>query len=375
MLAVDYLPYTFRRAGRQWVQDVALGPGGTVLDRGPLHRLVAVRASEIERTGYHIGGGDGREVPYRLFVLSDVSSVQSEASAYQHIRQAAERLGFRNTILWSYLPTFSGYLGAVPHVVSVFDAVDNWVEHAAYASVRERLRLNYETIRRSVDVVFATSPDLVRFFDRPQATFVPNGVDIDLVASVPNLVGRDIAKLPRPIVGYVGTLQADRIDVPLLESVVAANPRKSFVVVGSGGLTWPSFSRRTELRLPQHPNLHLVGRKSFRESRAYVREFAVGTIPHLVNEFNRYTNPMKLYEYLAAGKHVVATRTAGFEQLGHLVHLASTPDEFNEAVLQALQEHSSEQVMQRQAAAREHSWQRRLEVMLGEIDGVLATRV
>lgn len=365
VVAVDYLPFTFKRAVRQWFQGVALGLDGKVLSRGPWHKLTAVRAAEVERTGFKLPKLSASDVPYKLFAYSDVASLWDEAAVYRRLKRELERLNVRNLVLWSYLPTFVGYFGALGESLRVFDAVDNWVEHSAYVKLKERLKLNYQTVRSKADIIFTTSPDLTKLFDRPDGcSFVPNGVEVGEVIDAPRLVGRDIARLPRPIIGYIGTIQEDRVDVELVRELALMNPHKSFVLIGG---VWPGLRQQIRALLKPLPNVYLLGRKSFRERSAYLREFSVGIIPHKQNEFNRHTNPMKLYEYLAAGKPVVATPTAGLEAFRDVVHSAATPKEFNRELLKALGETSPELVAKRQAIAAEQAWGKRVNVMLEAI--------
>ncbi len=364
---VEYLPFTWKRALRQWLQNVVGGVGGKVVSQSLTHRFVAVREAELERTGYRLPGVEQGSVPYKLFVYSDVSSVWSEALVYRRLHRELERLDCKNLVLWSYLPTFVGYFGQFSERTSVFDAVDNWLEHSSYQKVRDRLKLNYETIRQRANFIFTTSSDLVTFFDRPHCTFVPNGVSLEHVAQAPKVVGTDIASLPRPIIGYVGTPQKDRIDTQLLSYLAQQNPTKSIAIVGATGLTWPSLSHKAGATIPPLPNIHFLGRKPFREALAYMREFNVAIIPHLQNEFNRHTNPLKLYEYLSLGKPVVTTSLLGLEEFSSFVHVGPTPAQFNHEVLTALGETSQADVVKRQEFVKAHTWTIRVDTMLKQV--------
>lgn len=370
IVAVDYLPFTFKRAARQWWQYVLRGVGGKVLGRGLMHKLVALSEAEIERTGYALAGYAPQQVPHKLFILSDIASAWSEAKVYARLRHYAKLLDLKNVVIWSYLPTFVGYFGGLGERLSVFDAVDNWLEHSSYARIRERLRLNYQTIRYKADLIFTTSEDLVKFFDRTSGcSFIPNGINLEQVVSAPRLVGRDIANLPRPIIGYNGTLQENRLDVDLLAFLAKANPTKSFVLIGP---VWPGLRRVVEKKLKPLPNVHFLGRKSYLETQAYIREYAVAIVPHLENEFNRHTNPLKVYEYLAAGKPIVATPSPALDTLREVVHIAATPEAFNEQLMRALEETSEDLTAQRQAVAQANAWTTRVNGMLEQVFKQLA---
>jgi len=366
IVAIDYLPFTYKRAVRQWFQNVLSGPAGQVLGRGLGYKLTALNNYEIEKTGYVMPGAGGPdEIKHKLLVYSSVQSAWSETAFYRRLNQELKRLNLKNIVLWSYLPTFVGYFGSVGEQVAVFDAVDNWLEHSSYIKVKERIKVNYQTIRTKADLIFTTAADLAKLFNLPEGCiFVPNGVDFERINQAPRLTGRDIAQLPRPIIGYIGTIQEDRVDVELIRYLAEANPQKSFVLIGGG---WPGLRKKIKERLQSLPNLHFLGRKSFRETPQYLREFDVAIIPHLQNEFNRHTNPMKLYEYLAAGKPVVATPGAGLDEFKDLVYLAAKPEDFNQALIQALQENGNELKERRMVAAAHESWTERVNVMLDKI--------
>jgi glycosyltransferase involved in cell wall biosynthesis len=365
IVMVDYLPFTWKRAMRQWWQNRMHGVQGKVISQGITHKLVAVRESEIERTGYKLEGVDPSAIPFKLFNYSDIGSVWSEQSVYQRLKHDLKRLDLKNIVLWSYTPTFVGYLGKFNEKLSVFDAVDNWLEHSSYTKIKDRLKLNYQTMRYKADLIFTTSPDLVKFFDRSDyCTFVPNGISLEHIANTPKLVGRDIASLPRPIIGYVGTLQEDRIDVDLLQYLAKLNPTKSFVLIGP---VWPGIKFAVDQKLRSLPNVHLLGRIPFNEVLAYIREFNVSIIPNLHNEFNRHTNSMKLYEYLAMGKPVVVTPSVGLEDFGKIIHTADTPEKFNKELLKALTENSETDIAKRQSFMEQHTWDKRVKLMLDQI--------
>nr|WP_278002833.1 glycosyltransferase [Nodosilinea sp. LEGE 06152] len=91
--------------------------------------------------------------------------------------------------------------------------------------------------------------------------------------------------------------------------------------------------------LPQHPNIHYLGGKSYPELPSYLAGWDAALLPFARNESTRFISPTKTPEYLAAGKPVVSTsirdvvRPYGDE---NLVHIADTVPEFVEAIAAAL---------------------------------------
>jgi len=374
VVAVDYPPFSWRRALKQWWQDVVVGQvGGRVMSRSWGDRMVAVRESEIEKTGYSLSGFSSSDITFKLFVYSSVFNIWSEKLFLKRLNKQLDRLSLKNVVLWSYTPTLTSVFGQLKESCSVFDAVDNWLEHSAYRNLVNKLKVNYQIIRYKADLIFTTSPALVEFFDRARGCrFVPNGVNLEHLNKPAKLVGRDILDLPKPIIGYVGVIQEDRIDISLIEQLAKDQPNRSFVFIGP---VWSSLKQVIKDRLLVLPNIYFLGYKSSQELPAYLKQFDVAIIPHLVNDFTRSTNPMKVYEYLAVGKPVVATPAAGLELFSQEVYLAATPADFGAAINKALLENSPAEVSRRQAVVADHTWRKRVEVMLADIINYLSAEV
>ncbi len=155
---------------------------------------------------------------------------------------------------------------------------------------------------------------------------VENGVDEVLFA------GTDAAPLPvdvaldPPVVGFIGHL-SDRIDLSMLEATAATGC--SVLLVGPRQGTFEISRMDALLRLP---NVVWVGPKPFESLPSYMRVMDVGMLPYTDSEFNRSSFPLKVLEYLAAGRPAVCTDLPAIRGLGDVVRVASTPTAFAEAV-------------------------------------------
>lgn len=117
----------------------------------------------------------------------------------------------------------------------------------------------------------------------------------------------DITHLPRPWVGYVGTLE-DRVDWGLLDQVAAANSAASFVLIGRVGPDGPASWQADRRRCLDRPNVHAIGWRDQAAIDAYNRSFNLGLIPYRVDHpFNIACCPTKIMDYMAAGRPVVST--------------------------------------------------------------------
>jgi glycosyltransferase involved in cell wall biosynthesis len=168
-------------------------------------------------------------------------------------------------------------------------------------------------------------------------------------ASAPDTVEpADIASLPRPRIGFVGMIDPLRFD-PELIARLAADKSRQIVIVGG-------FLNGSDKSIPNLPNVHRLGMKHVTQLPAYIKGFDVCIMPYRVNETTRYIFPLKLFEYLATGRPVVATPIPAVQLHRDYLYVASTPDEFAAAVGRALQEDSPSGRERRRKHALAYDW-------------------
>jgi glycosyltransferase involved in cell wall biosynthesis len=86
-------------------------------------------------------------------------------------------------------------------------------------------------------------------------------------------------------------------------------------------------------------------------------------LPYVDDERARYRSPLKLYEYMAAGRPVVATRNPEAVEQADWVYLSDSPQGFLENLEQARCDDSPDLQRHRQASAAVHDWDRRVDEM------------
>ena len=70
--------------------------------------------------------------------------------------------------------------------------------------------------------------------------------------------------------------------------------------------------------------------------------------------------PLKLHEYLAAGRAIVTVAIPSLRPYSHVVRIAETADEFLQEIRPALDDHAPEAIEARVAEARENTWDQRV---------------
>ncbi len=184
---------------------------------------------------------------------------------------------------------------------------------------------------------------------------VPNGVDYDHFSS-PRPPPPAYETIPEPRAVYAGAL-AEWFDFELIAQAARQRPDISFVLIG------PPMQAR--VRLPSLPNLHLLGVVAWQELPAYLQHAQIGLIPFDVAHHASLVhgiNPLKLYEYAAAGLPTVAVAWRELERLGAPIRLTHSREDFIAALDAALASPTPAETLQ--SFARQHDWDRLLDRLL-----------
>jgi glycosyltransferase involved in cell wall biosynthesis len=282
------------------------------------------------------------------------------------VRRAARSLP-RPVVLWVYDPTAARTIGSCGEAFAVYDCVDDYAAPVADAREKQLVLEADARAARRARLVFTTTKGLeARHRRNNGATFlIRNAGDYEMFvhARDRSLAGSDVAGLPCPILGFVGNLISLKVDFDLLEAVARARPSWTLVLVGPAG----ADARSALARLTELPNVCSFGLRPLEELPSYVAAFDVGLIPYRSNEYTRNCFPLKVYEYLAAGKPVVA---AGLPELLGMepdVVVAEDRNEFIESVEAALSTSGDADVARRQRLAGENSWEQRTERLLSVV--------
>jgi glycosyltransferase involved in cell wall biosynthesis len=284
------------------------------------------------------------------------------------IRRAARGLGGPR-ILWIYDPTAFELVGQAGEDLTVYDVVDDYAEQVGPDARRRRfVAAADEAAACRSQIVFATTTGLYeRQLQRnPETHLVRNGADFAHFSHT-NGTAPEVRSFAGPVVGFAGNLTAEKVDFALLEAVARARPEWSLVLVGP-----PAENARGQLdRLGALDNVHALGFRPYEELPAYVSGFSVGVIPYRATAYTRNCSPLKVYEYLAAGKAVVASGVPELSGMEPDVTLADRPEAFVAAIESALAASSPEAVARRRATAEQNTWEARTERLLDLVGGRL----
>lgn len=264
-----------------------------------------------------------------------------------------KRFGIGEFQLWTFLPTAADYVGALGESLVVYYCVDeyalfHYVDGPSVAAADLRLT-------RHADVVFCATSELAQAKRalNPRTFVAPHGVAYDRFRTAldDGPVPEDVAHLPRPILGFYGTVES-WVDLPLVAHLARRHPEWTVVLIG------PVHTDTTALGSLR--NVHVLGPRPYEQLPAYCRAFSVGLIPYVLDERMRYVNPIKLREYLSAGLPVVSSAVPEAMRYRPLCRVADGPDAFVAAVEDALSTDTPYAREQRSHAMAGETWQRRV---------------
>jgi len=305
-------------------------PWGTMFQRPQqiMKALAKQGARSIFVDASHNVHSPFEEVEDNLFVINDISQ--------------ATQLISRPLIGWvSYPPTYSSFTVLSPDTM-IFDALD--MPEGEFAGWKH----GYAAAQNNASIIFCSSQAL---YDYNKAThnnkcvLLLNGADYKHFSTRTTLAN-DMPKTGRKVLGFVGAL-ASWLDWALLEELPSLLPEYEIVYVGS----WFGSIHGTN-----NPQVHFLGHRPYSDLPKYISGFDVSMVPFKITSMTNGVNPIKLWEYLAVGVPVVSTPLPEAIALNKVVSIASSPQEFADAI-RSSSSHCTPG--QRRRVAKNNSWDTR----------------
>jgi teichuronic acid biosynthesis glycosyltransferase TuaH len=264
------------------------------------------------------------------------------------VRRAAQRHGLERPAFITTHPLVPGFAD-----LEWADSVTYYVydDLAASPPLRPWWPAYEEAYRRTRErghrVVAVSDAIVERIAPSGPHAVVPNGVD-PVEWAAPGPPPDWFAQLPGPRLLYVGSLDS-RVDVDQLARTARAYADGSIAIVG------PLLDEGHFAALRAEPNVHLHGAVTRETIVSLVSAADVCLIPHVRNALTEAMSPLKLYEYLAAGRPVAALDLPPIRDVSPRVVIT---DELADSVAAALRLGPAGED-ERRRFADEHSWRRR----------------
>jgi len=240
----------------------------------------------------------------------------------------------RRPVLWYYTPMMLSFSRHLQAAAVVYDCMD---ELANFKGAPPALLGLERELFAKADLVTTGGWSLYEAKREQHANVhaFPSSVDREHLAQARTMTDgdepADQAPIAHPRLGFYGVID-ERMDLELIAAVADARPDWSLVMVGP-------VVKIDEADLPQRPNLHYLGGKSYAELPRYLAGWDVALMPFAVNEATRFISPTKTPEYLSGGVPVVSTPIKDVvRSYGHLdaVQIAADAGQFTAACRRAL---------------------------------------
>jgi glycosyltransferase involved in cell wall biosynthesis len=233
----------------------------------------------------------------------------------------------------------------------VYQSMDA-ISEVAYTA-RHGIRLENEIIQKA-DITICTSTGLLELHKKksPNVFLLPNGVDQAIFSVDDKKIPGDLQGISKPVIGYIGSIEY-RMDFELLQAVVQSLPSYQFCFIG------PVYEKGSSIdELRRRNNVHFLGSRPQSELPSYLRNFDAVIIPFKCNNLTSKIYPLKVNEYLMAGRPVVSTDfSPDISSFVPQVYIAKTPEEFAQQLIRAVKEDDDEKAGSRIDIARQNTWE------------------
>jgi glycosyltransferase involved in cell wall biosynthesis len=271
----------------------------------------------------------------------------------KYLKEAFKRINFKPMIIWNYMPFLPTALKQIESK-KIYDCVD---DHSAYPGLINPDFVN-ELEGRTVelsDLIITTNKKLKEKISKygKNAIIINNGVDWNLFSS--NLFNNKI-DIKKKII-YIGAI-SEWFDSELVEYIAEKLQDYKITLIGPHSINIANFKK--------YKNINLTGIMMQEDFSNILSESAVAIIPFRINRLTENVDPLKVYEYLAAGIPVVSTPIGGVENLPVLV--ASNKEDFLIKIKEALNNDSIEKRRERSEKVRSFSWETRYKMIQEILD-------
>jgi glycosyltransferase involved in cell wall biosynthesis len=285
----------------------------------------------------------------------------------------ARSRGLSRPILWVAIPTAAEMIGRLDESLVVYQVSDKYDENSMdHATDPAAIRRMHEHAVERADIILYSGRKLLEEASRgrERSFLLEQAVDFEHWSRVGDgslTVAEEVARIPRPRLGYFGAIEPWLIDQELIKRAAVERPRWHWVFIGNK-------SRGVEVE--SLPNTHFLPPVPYDELPRYAAGFDVCVLPwETERAFTSYGSAIKVREYMATGKPVVISPLPEYEHMRDVLRIARSREEFLKLVEDALSETDPAPALARQRAVEGGTWDARAEWVSGLIEEALENRV
>ncbi|PYS83952.1 MAG: hypothetical protein DMF67_06685 [Acidobacteria bacterium] len=363
----------FARAGNRvvFVNSISMGlPGLTNKDLLP---RVARKLRSYARLARTTPEGITVVSPAALpFYGSRAARAANRRLLAAQVGRLARRRGLTRPILWIAIPTAAEMIGRLDESLVVYHVSDKYDENSMdHSTDPAAIRRLHKHAIDAADIIFYSGRKLFEEAERGRGRsfLLEQAVDFEHWSRVSEgrlEVAAEVARIPRPRLGYFGAIEPWLIDQELIKRAARERPAWQWVFVGNK-------SRGVEIE--RLPNTHFLPAVAYDELPRYAAGFDVCVLPwETERAFTSYGSAIKVREYLATGKPVVISPLPEYEPMRDVLRIARSREDFFRLIADALEESDPEAARARQRAVAGGTWDARAEWVSGLIEEALARR-
>ena len=291
-------------------------------------------------------------------------------------RRLAGPSGAGPLIAYVFHPKFWPYIEYLDADYLVYHAYDLFERNRGWSKtldVFQRLLIQRADLAFSSSEVTADALES-RYGRAP--TVIANGADYEAFAGAADAAGpepTDLSTIPRPRIGYTGALSR-KVDFELIATLARRRRQWQFVLIGEvRNLDGPSRAAQADAQ--REPNVHFLPLKPHEIVPHYVCSMDVNIMCYRLADdlWVEGIYPLKLHEYLAAGRPVVSADVPSIRPFGHVVAIARDRQQWERAIEVALTSGEPGSTADRRRVAEANSWNARVRQLEAELS-TLASR-
>lgn len=248
-----------------------------------------------------------------------------------------------------FLPILTEAKSKLSNISIIYDYIDNWNSSLGGTWYKKSVEAN---IISKSDLLISSATNLQKELssrvDKP-VHLIPNAVNLNLFNS------KRVYKIPvdfptgKSII-YIGAMWGSWFDWELLSLVAQKFSDINIVLIGGA-------NKNQQLKISsKFNNVHFLGLKDQYDLVAYLTHADIAIIPFKADNVTKYVNPLKVYEYIAMGKHVVSTTNIP-EISSDLIHYSDNHESYLETIESVL----GYEPTTRTLALTEESWESRVD--------------
>ena len=279
------------------------------------------------------------------------------------IKKIIKKYQFDSPVVWLTFPNQASQISKYGEEIVCYECMDEYSELEKTFNNRFITQLEDEILKKAT-IVIATSNKLKenKSLINKNTYLSTNAADFGFFNRI--ITDQSIRKIElfnntNKTVGYIGAIR-EWVDIQLIYGIAKKRKDWNFLIVGPLGINVKD--------LRSLPNVILPGQIPFDELLPYLKAMDVTIVPFVLNNLIDNTNPIKIYEYLAAGKPVVVTPFPEAFNFQDNISIASGIDDFINTIEHILNSDNKNKIEERVNFAKINSWQARVKKIMDLIE-------